>query len=194
MADNKTIINNSGNVGVDYVVATDEIGGVNWQRIKLAQGADGTAIDVSAAAPLFVDDDASQTLLTSILAALGGTLAVAMAVATSGGYLTNRKLSAASTNATNAKGSAGQVYGWYLYNANAAARYLKLYNKATAPTVGTDTPVLTIPIPAGGGANLEIAGGLEFTLGISYALTTGIADSDTGAVAANDIVVNLFYK
>lgn len=32
-------------------------------------------------------------------------------------------------------------------NINAAARYLKLYNKASAPTVGTDTPVLTIPLP-----------------------------------------------
>lgn len=54
MADNKLIINNSGNVGTDYTVATDEIGGVNWQRIKLAQGADGTAIDVSLAAPLYI--------------------------------------------------------------------------------------------------------------------------------------------
>lgn len=194
MADNRTIINNSGNVGVDYVVATDEIGGVNWQRVKMTWGIDGVAVDASAATPLPVDDDASQVILSAIQTALGGTLAVAMAVALSGGYLTNRKLSGASTNSTNVKGTFGQVYGWYLYNLNAAVRYLKLYNKAAAPTVGTDTPTHTIPIPPGGGANIEIAGGLEFTLGIGFGITTGIADNDTGAVAANDVIVNLFYK
>ena len=32
---------------------------------------------------------------------------------------------------------------------------------------------------------------LKFSTGIAFALTTGAADSDTGAVAANDIIVNL---
>lgn len=64
MADNRTIINGSGNAGTDYVVATDEIGGVNWERVKLAWGIDGVAGDVSAVNPLpvvgvFVEDAAS---------------------------------------------------------------------------------------------------------------------------------------
>lgn len=112
---------------------------------------------------------------------------------TSGGLTISRVISAASTNATSVKGSAGQVYGWYLFNANAATRYLKLYNKASAPTVGTDTPVLTIPIPGGSAANVEFTNGIPFATGIALALTTGVADSDTGAVAANEIVVNLLY-
>jgi hypothetical protein len=113
---------------------------------------------------------------------------------TSGGHTISRTISAASTNATSVKGSAGQVYGWYLSNTNTSARYLKLYNKATAPTVGTDTPVLTICIPGSGGANVEFTHGIAFGTGIALALTTGAADSDTGAVAANEIIVNLFYK
>ena len=32
-------------------------------------------------------------------------------------------------------------------NPTATAAYLKLYNKASAPTVGTDVPVLTITLP-----------------------------------------------
>jgi hypothetical protein len=38
------------------------------------------------------------------------------------------------------KASAGQVYSLFVSNINAAVRYLKLYNKASAPTVGTDVP------------------------------------------------------
>lgn len=113
---------------------------------------------------------------------------------TSGGLSISRTLSAASTNGTNVKASAGQLYGWYVFNTNASVRYVKLYNKATTPTVGTDTPVMTIPVPSGGGANVEFANGITFATGIGFGMTTGVADNDTGAVAANDLILNLFYK
>lgn len=123
-----------------------------------------------------------------------GTLWVSQSPAVGGGWSISRLLSAATTNATNAKASAGIVGGWYAYNANASVRYLKLYNKATSPTVGSDTPVMTIPIPAGAAANVEFGNGINFATGIGYATTTGVADADTGAVAANEIIINLFYK
>lgn len=113
---------------------------------------------------------------------------------TSGGLEKTRLLSAASTNATKVKETAGQVYGWYLFNAGTATRYLKLYNKAAAPTVGTDTPFLTIPVPAGGAANVEFTQGLAFGTGIAFALTKGMADANAEAVAAEEFVVNLFWK
>lgn len=47
MADNISITPGSGNS-----VATDDIGGIHYQRVKITSGADGTATDVSAAAPL----------------------------------------------------------------------------------------------------------------------------------------------
>ena len=40
--------------GVGTTIATDDIGGVQYQRVKLSQGADGSATDVSSAAPLQV--------------------------------------------------------------------------------------------------------------------------------------------
>src|SRR5262249_47533485 len=41
---------------------------------------------------------------------------------TSGGPSKTRVAAAASTNATSAKASAGQVYGWYLYNNTSSAK------------------------------------------------------------------------
>lgn len=116
---------------------------------------------------------------------------------TSGGLTQHKLISAASTNATSLKASAGQVYGIQVFNLNASPRYLKLYNKASAPTVGTDTPVKVFMIPgnaAGAGIISNWTNGVEFTTGIAYALTTGIADSDTGAVAASEIALNIDYK
>lgn len=102
---------------------------------------------------------------------------------------------AASTNATSAKTSAGTLVGVIGYNAAAALRYLKLYDKASAPTVGTDTPKLTIAIPATTAFSIDFPRGLSFALGIAYALTTGSADADTGALTAADIVgLNVVYS
>jgi hypothetical protein len=153
----------------------------------------GAAASVLTAAGALIGGDATNGLDVDVTR-VSGTVTVNDVPATSGGWTSSITLSAASTNATSAKGSAGQVGGWYLYNANAAVRYFKLYNKATSPTVGTDTPVMVIPIPPGSAANVEFGKGIAFATGIAFALTTGVANSDTGAVAANEIVVNLFYK
>lgn len=67
---------------------------------------------------------------------------------TSQGSATNAQyISAATTNATSVKTSAGVINSIILSNNGATGRYFKLYNKASAPTVGTDTPVHTIFIP-----------------------------------------------
>lgn len=111
--------------------------------------------------------------------------------AASGGIASTSRLvsAAASTNATNVKASAGRIYSIQLYNAATTIRYLKLYNKASSPTVGTDTPVKTIPLPPSTGMILDWANlGYYFSTGISYALTTGSGDSDTGALTAADVV------
>lgn len=93
------------------------------------------------------------------------------------------------------KATAGQLFGWYLYNAAASMRYLKFYNATAAnTTVGTTAPVLTIPVAAGAAANVEFSNGIAFGTAISAAVTTGLADNDTGAPAANDFIINILYK
>lgn len=116
---------------------------------------------------------------------------------TTGGATPYKLVSAATTNATTIKASAGQVFMVTASNVNAAVRYLKFYNKASAPTVGTDTPVLTFAIPgntAGAGTNIPIpACGIAFGTGISFATTTEATDAGTTGVAANEIVINVAY-
>lgn len=171
MSDN--VVANAGSGGATF--ATDDISGVHYPINKLAYGALDSATLVDPTNPLpSVDKPAA-----------------------SGGLSASKTVSAASTNATSVKGSAGQVYSIAVSSINAAARYLKLYNKATAPTVGTDVPVLTLVIPgnaAGAGFVWNIDKGIAFSSGIAFALTTGIADSDTGAVSANEHAVNILYK
>jgi hypothetical protein len=118
---------------------------------------------------------------------------VAPVAHTAGGATPYKLVSAASTNATSVKASAGQIYSITAMNTNAAVRYLKLYNKASAPTVGTDTPVQVYALPPSGGITLSIPVGMAFATGIALATTTGAADSDNTGVALSEIVISLTY-
>lgn len=91
------------------------------------------------------------------------------------------------------KASPGLLAGWYLFNNAASLNYVKIYDKATAPT-SSDTPKLTLTVPNGQGANAFPVAGIEFQSGIGIRVTTGIADNNTGAPAANDVTVNLFFR
>lgn len=129
---------------------------------------------------------------TFALAAGANTVGNVGQVATAaGGWAPALVNSAASTNATSVKASAGQVGVIALTNSGAGWAYLKLYNKASAPTVGSDTPVHVVGLPPGGGQAQAIPAGLSFSLGIAYAITGGAANSDTTAVAANQVVGTL---
>ena len=103
--------------------------------------------------------------------------------------------SAANTNATLVKASAGIIYTIQANNTTASAKYLRLYNLTTAPTVGTSTPVMVITIPASSSIDLAIgAVGLKFATGISYAITNAAAYLDATAVAAGDVQVLINYQ
>lgn len=92
---------------------------------------------------------------------------------------------AASTNASSQKATAGNLFELTLSNPTATATYVKLYNKATAPTVGTDTPVLTIPVAAGALVTLQFGPqGKRFTTGIAMAVTAAAAATDTAVAVA----------
>lgn len=113
-----------------------------------------------------------------------------------GGSQIYRLVSLATTNGNNIKSTVGQVYGWFMSNTNASPRFVKLYNSATSPTVGTTTPLMTITIPGnsnGAGTNVDFSSGISFSSGIGIAITGLVADSDTTAISANEVVVNLLY-
>lgn len=92
---------------------------------------------------------------------------------------------AASTNGALVKSSPGAILELTVFNPTAAIVYLKLYNKATAPTVGTDVPVMTIPVPVNGAVMAEMGMmGKRLTLGIGIAITAGPLATDVAAVGA----------
>jgi hypothetical protein len=114
----------------------------------------------------------------------------------SNGTTPYKLISLATTNANVVKASGGNLYSIVAIGLTSTVRYLKLYNKATAPTVGTDIPLMTIPVPAntqGAGIAIPFSMGVNFPLGIALAITSGLADNNTGAILANDVVVNLTY-
>jgi len=86
-----------------------------------------------------------------------------------------------------------QLGGWYLSNSDTTSCALKVYDKATAP-LSSDTPKLTIQLPAQSAANALMDDGIHFSLGLGYRVSAGIADSDTVTVGSQSVVVNLLYR
>lgn len=79
--------------------------------------------------------------------------------------------------------------------------YLHLYDAFVSPTVGTTVPKITLPFSGldywnGTAAVASLSPnyypfmdvGIDFLTGIAYAVTTGAADTDSGAIIAGDLV------
>ncbi len=101
-------------------------------------------------------------------------------------------LSQASNNATLVYAGPALLKFLLPVNTTTTIYYLKLYDKATAPSCGTDIPVLRIPVPVhtdGGAVPIEV-GGIQFTNGVGFCLVAGIADSDN-TNAATGVAINL---
>lgn len=98
---------------------------------------------------------------------------------------------ALSNSAVSVKASAGKLKRYYIFNPDSATCMLQIYNVASGSVVvGTTVPIMTLPIPAGGGANDSSIEGWNFDTAISLAATTTAGGST--ACGAN-LVVNLCY-
>jgi hypothetical protein len=150
-----------------------------------------TTITTGNASPLQLDS--SGKLLVNCTGCSAGST-VGLVPQTSGGLTMSHVIAAASTNATSLKASAGQLYGASIYNNATYPVYLKFYNKASAPTVGTDTIVYEVAVQAGTEREVHTEEGLAFGTGIAWALTKGITDADATAVLISDAGIDLLYK
>jgi hypothetical protein len=94
-------------------------------------------------------------------------------------------LSAASTNSTNCKGSAGNFYGYEIYNTTTTVYYLRLYNASGTPTCSSATGFIrSIPVPPAAAAG-GVGGAVSYPIyGVNYA--TGIAFCLTGGSSSTD--------
>lgn len=115
-------------------------------------------------------------------------------------------VAANSNNATVLKAEPGGVlYTLACYSILATPVFLKFYNKATAPAPGTDNGLLVarfmVPGVAGntgGGFNLSFPNGWGgtglFNAGLSFALVTGIGDTDNTSPAAASVLLNIGWN
>lgn len=105
--------------------------------------------------------------------------------------------SAATTNGALILTGTSSVHSLWATNEGASPAYVKLYNKATAPTVGTDIPEMTIPIPAAASGVPGVANPnmgfipFRFALGLGIAITRNAVHTDTTAIGAGEVKVKL---
>ncbi len=193
--DNRSIVTSIG--GAITVKGNDASGSAPTVAPCLIAGQDGTnvrTILTDTTGRPKVDVAAINGVTPLMGAGVPGTGSPRVTVATNGATSKHHAISAATTNATSVKASAGTINTLSATNINAAARYLKLYDKASAPVVGTDTPAAVFLLKPGETTVIPCGpAGRGFSTGIAYALTTGLADADTGAVAVTEHSVELSY-
>jgi hypothetical protein len=165
------------------------------QRVELLPRPTG---DISSAAPVSVQNVPAVTLTgTNTLTTVTTVTAVTTAGTPAAPATPLIINSAATTNGQLVLTGTSGLQALFATNTGAAAAYVKLYNKATAPTVGTDVPAMLIPVPAAVGGvpgSVEITpgfNGYRFALGLGLAITGAAADADTTAVAAGQVKVIL---
>lgn len=173
----------SGTVSGRCMFSTESLTVIPNQTVTLGAGASNIGTVTLGAGAASVG-----TVVLGAGSALAGAVNAAGTTSATNALLYGRVVGAAS-GAT--KASAGRLYGWTLLNTNAAARYLQLYNKATAGVPGTDTPVATIPLGASGNSNNFNDIGASHATGIAWAITTDAAGTTAGA--SGDIVGTLVY-
>jgi len=108
------------------------------------------------------------------------------------------KSSTNSTNATSVKSSPGTVFNVIIHNTHTgggsgAAIAFRLYDKTTAPVVGTDTPIIIIHVPSGSSKEINFTSGVTFTNGIAYSITGGDDLLDATVVDADGVQLYMGY-
>lgn len=106
--------------------------------------------------------------------------------------------SAASTNSTSVKASAGRLMSLQLINTTATLYYLRLYNLGAGPTCSSATGFISsYPVPAATTGDGIVANfgptGIAFGTGIAFCFTGGGSSTDN-TNAATGVYIHLQYK
>lgn len=98
----------------------------------------------------------------------------------------------ANTTPVQIKAGKGIAVAVSLSHSGTGMRYLKLYDKATPPVVGTDVPVQVFGIPAAWSREVNFQP-VAYQLGMWMTVTTGAADTDATAPNANEVVADVYW-
>lgn len=109
---------------------------------------------------------------------------------------TSRLVSSAnSLNPTSITDRPANLFNVVGYCAAVTARYIKFYDKASAPVVGTDVPKLSLYIPPTTAFVIDFPTSLTFNQGIAFGITTLGHDEDDTVVSLGDILgLNILYS
>jgi hypothetical protein len=102
---------------------------------------------------------------------------------------------AGATNVVSVKASAGNINSLSVSNRHASNDlYFKLYNSASAPTLGGGTPVQVWRVRPNTDRDIDLGVfGIRCSTGIAYALTSDLADNGVTNIQANDALVAMSY-
>lgn len=158
-----------------------------YMRVRVAAAFVGGTVQAEAMLRQKARDYASVTVQQATAASL-----LATVTPTGGAIFT--LLAASTTNATSVKATSGAIHNISAFNFSALTRYLKIFNKASAPVLGTDLPILTIPIAPGAFFSQPFGfQGLRCSSGIAIAMTAGVAENDATIVVAGDLRATISY-
>jgi hypothetical protein len=128
--------------------------------------------------------NASNQLSVSV----DNTAQVTMLPTATGGWSVNSQTALSNTKVA-VKASAGTFGGYMIYNPNAAAIYVQVFDVASGSvTLGSTTPTYVVTIPPAAGANVE------FTLGVNHAtaITLAATTTATGSTAPSTALTGFF--
>jgi len=161
--------------------SADAVTSVASRRIDTAASSAGTSGDYAT-----IDSSAEGAVWTTLTPTTTSGLSVA-------NFTSGDTFTALTNTAQAIKASAGNLYGYYIYNPNSSAVYVNLYNVASASvTVGTTTPLMNIAIPATSGANLMFPYPITFSNAGWSASCTTTGGGNTAPSTACEVM--FFYK
>lgn len=160
------------------------VASINWLRVRNTVNVTASAsaqFTIQRTAYASEPVPASQVVGTQ---PVSGTVTASIQPATTG-VQNYSAVTTASTNAANIKNTAGSLSALVLSNPTATPVFVKIYDKATAPTVGTDIPKMTVPVPASSCVALNFGTlGMRLTAGIGVGATAAAVATDTGVAVA----------
>lgn len=191
-------------VKVDGSAVTQPVSGTFWQATQPVSGtvtvqqstASSLKVDLSGTAAnataIKVDGSAvTQPVSGTVTANQGGAWTLQNTAGTSGGWSVNSQTGLTNTKVA-VKSSAGNFGGYMVYNPNASAVYIQVFDVASGSvTLGTTAPTYVISLPASAAANVEFALGITHSTAITLAATT----TATGSTAPGTALTGFFlYK
>lgn len=198
-----TLAASSGTTGDYEALHTDSIGAL-WVRSS-GELADDAAFTPATSrvkpAGFFADESSTDSVDEGDIGAARITLDRKQIVteyvhAAAGGTSAYNAISAAAVLSAVIKASPGKVFSIQIFNVNAAARFVRLYNQTGAPGTGDTANILwrgIIPGNTAGAGFVVPLKGMQFSAGIGIRASAAVADNDATALAANEQFFNVEY-